>query len=112
VPEFSQVVFEHRNFVIGFIHLMMLGVISGFLFSFLLKQNLVNSSRSFHLGMYSFLLGFVLTEMLLLIQGVKFYFGSGILSNYYLLLFISSILLPIGIALFLFNIIIHKNNET
>ena len=109
-PEFSEVVYEHRNFVIGFIHLLMLGVVSGFLFSFILKGDLVRYSRSLYFGVFSFIFGFVLTELLLLIQGYKFYFGSGMLSNYYLLLFLFSILLPLGILLLLINIIKHKKH--
>ncbi|WP_147678265.1 hypothetical protein [Algibacter pacificus] len=108
VSEFSNVVYTHRNFVIGFIHLLMLGVISGFLFSFILKNNLLAYSKRLYIGIYSFLLGFVLTEMLLLIQGYKFFVGSGMLSNYYLLLFLCSTLLPFGIALILFNLIKNK----
>lgn len=112
VPEFSQVVYEHRNFVIGFIHLLMLGVISGFLFSFILKQHLFSTSKTLYLGISSFLLGFVLTEILLLIQGLKFYFGNGTISNYYILLFLFSVLLPLGIGFLLYNIIKHNNNAT
>ena len=109
VPEFSQVVYEHRNFVIGFIHLLMLGVISGFLFAFILNSNLTTNSKTLNFGIYSFLSGFVLTELLLLIQGVMFYFGRGILPDYYLLLFLFSILLPLGIGTVLFHIVKHKN---
>lgn len=111
-PEFSLVVFEHRNFIIGFIHLMMLGIISGFLFSFILNTQLVRFTKSLYIGVYSFLLGFVLTEMLLLIQGCKFYFGEGILNNYNMLLFLFSILLPLGILFILLHIIKTKQDET
>ena len=112
LPEFSQVVYEHRNFVIGFIHLLMLGVISGFLFAFILKGDVVTFSKTLNFGIYSFLLGFVLTELLLLIQGVLFYLGSDILPQYYLLLFLFSIFLPLGIGFILFNTIKHKTYET
>lgn len=112
LPEFAEVVYNHHNFVIGFIHLLMLGVISGFLFAFILKSDLVNASKSLSIGMYCFLLGFVLTELLLLIQGAMFYFGIGILSNYYLLLFLFSILLPLGISFILVNIIKNKTYGT
>lgn len=108
IPEFSLVVFEHRNFVIGFIHLMMLGVITGFLFSFILNSKLVRFTNSLTIGIYSFLLGFVFTEIVLLIQGYKFYFGTGILQNYYIILFLFSILLPLGIFFILLNIIKTK----
>ncbi|AUC83636.1 hypothetical protein [Lacinutrix sp. Bg11-31] len=110
IPEFSQVVFDHRNFVIGFIHLMMLGIISGFLFSFIINTKLVRFTKSLYIGVYSFVLGFVLTEVLLLIQGYKFYFGEGILTNYYILLFLFSILLPLGILFIVFNILKTKQH--
>lgn len=111
-PEFSQMVYTHRNLVIGFIHLLMLGAITGFLFSFILQSGLVAYKKSLYFGIYAFISGFVLTELLLAIQGAKFYFGSGVLKNYYLLLFIFSILLALGIAFLLLNIITHKNHAT
>lgn len=111
LPEFAESLYLHRNFVIGFIHLLMLGVITGFLFAFIMKNDLVTFNKTLSIGMYSFLLGFVLTEIILLIQGLKFFFGNGILPNYYVLLFISSIFLPLGIALLLLNTIKTKTNE-
>lgn len=110
LPGFSQVVFEHRYFVIGFIHLLMLGVISGFLFSFIFKNELITYSKTLYIGISSFILGFILTEGLLLIQGVSFYTRSGILPNYYRLLFLFSILLPLGIGFLLYTIIRHKKH--
>lgn len=111
-PEFSVVVYTHHNFVVGFIHLVMLGIISGFLFSFILQSRLVEYTNSLYIGIYTFITGFLLTELLLVIQGAKFYFGYGLLSNYYLLLFLFSILLPLGISFLLFNIITYKNYAT
>ena len=108
IPEISQVAYQHRNFVIGFIHLTMLGVISGFLFAFILQSKLVLNDKWLHGGIYAFVLGFVLTEILLIVQGCLFYFESGFMSNYYLLLFLFSLLLPLGIALIITNILKHK----
>lgn len=112
LPEFSQVAFTHHNFIIGFIHLLMLGIITGFLFSFLLNNKSTNNSIYLSIGVYSFILGFVLTEFLLFLQGLNYYFGSGMLSNYYELLFIFSTLLPIGISFILFNFFKHKQYAT
>jgi hypothetical protein len=108
LPEFSQVVYTHRNLVVGFIHLLMLGLITGFLFAFIVNSVLARFTRALYFGVTSFLTGFILTEILLIIQGVRFYFGIGLLPNYYLLLFISSIFLPLGIGLILYNIITSK----
>ena len=112
LPEFSKVVYNHRNFVIGFIHLLMLGVITGFLFAFILKNNLIKDSKILNIGIYSFILSFLLTELLLLIQGIIFYLGSGMLPHYYLLLFLFSIFLPLGISVLLYTIIKSKTYAT
>jgi hypothetical protein len=111
-PEFSEAVYTHRNLVIGFIHLLMLGVITGFLMAFILKSKYVVYTNTLKTGIYSLLLGFVLTEVLFLIQGCKFYLGSGLLPNYYFGLFLSSIFLPLGIVLFTINILKHKTHES
>jgi len=110
IPEISNVAYQHRNFVIGFIHLTMLGVISGFLFAFLLQNSLIKHSKTLTFGMYAFILGFVLTELILLIQGGCFYFGIGLLPNYYLILFLCSILLPLGIGCSIYNILKTNKN--
>jgi hypothetical protein len=104
IPEISNTAFQHRNLVIGFIHLTMLGVISGFLLTFIIQNNLVTLNKNLTFGMYAFVLGFVLTELIIVIQGCLFYIGNGLLPNYYVLLFLSSILLPLGIVSLIFNI--------
>lgn len=112
IPEVSQMAFQYKNFVIGFIHLAMLGVVSGFLFSFLLQTNLMKQTKLLTFGILSFILGFILTEAILGVQGILFYLGQGIIPNYYLILFLCSILLPLGIGCFIFNIIKTKNHVT
>lgn len=106
IPEFSEVVFMHRNLVIGFIHLVMLGMITGFLFAFLYSEQ--KPTVLLKLGLYSFLSGFVLTEVILLVQGIRFYLGVGLISNYYLFLFLFSVLLPLGILFILLNFVNQK----
>lgn len=109
---FSKIVFTNTNFIIGFIHLLMLGCVTGFLFAFLLQSKLVTYNKSLLIGLYSFILGFVLTEILLLVQGVLLYFGNGICNNYHLLLFFFSTLLFIGICFLLIHIITNKHHAT
>lgn len=108
-PEVSSMAYQYHNFVIGFIHLMMLGVISGFLFAFLLESSLVTiNSKYLNLGIYSFIIGFVATEFLLLVQGLFYYLALGMIPNYYMLLFIFSILLPLGILFIFLNLLNHE----
>ena len=109
-PGVAEMAYQYRNFVIGFIHLTMLGVVTGFLFSFLLQHpNLIKQTTLLKVGIYSFLLGFITTEILLFGQGWLYFLGVGMLPHYYLILFLSSIFLPFGILLFILNII---NNDT
>tara|TARA_R110002049_G_scaffold307773_2_gene509422 strand:+ start:8137 stop:9219 length:1083 start_codon:yes stop_codon:yes gene_type:complete len=110
IPEIAAVAYQHRNLVIGFIHLLMIGVITGFLFGFILQGKLVTFNLGLRLGIFTFILGFVLTECLLIIQGGMFYFAKGIIPNYYLLLFIFSTLLPLGIAFIIFNLLKQKTH--
>ena len=98
VPELAQVSHHIRNFVIGYIHLTMLGIITGFLFGFALQNDFLNSgNRIQKWGISVFLLGFVTTEILLFLQGIWFFFGKGAFPNYYQNLFLSSIFLPAGL---------------
>ncbi|PJJ09209.1 hypothetical protein CLU83_2545 [Flavobacterium sp. 1] len=100
VPELAQVSHEIRNFVIGYIHLTMLGIITGFLFGFALQNDFLNSQNKIQkLGIYIFLLGFVATEILLFLQGTWLLLKSGAFPNYYQNLFFLSIFLPAGLLL-------------
>ena len=111
VPEISEVAYQHRNLVIGFIHLLMLGVITGFLFAFILQNKWVTFNTWLNFGIYTFILGFVLTELFLILQGGMFYFQLGAIPNYYLFLFVSSIFLPLGIGSIIINILKTKTHE-
>ena len=100
VPELTQVSHQIRSFVIGYIHLTMLGIITGFLFGFALQNDFLNSeNRIQKWGITVFLLGFVTTEILLFLQGIWFLLGKGAFPNYYQNLFLSSIILPAGLLL-------------
>lgn len=114
VPMFSTAVYEHHNFVIGFIHLTMLGVVSGFLFAFLFQAKIIQLNYSSKLGVYLFLLGIISTESILFVQGALWYLQEGMLPHYFDILFIASILLPLGILiLFLsYKTQYHYGNKT
>ncbi|WP_237702574.1 hypothetical protein [Bizionia argentinensis] len=112
VPQFSSELYAHHNFIIGFIHMAMLGVISGFLFAFLLQSKTITSNIFVSTGLFLFLLGFILTEAILFIQGAFYYLGLGVLPNYYYILFAASILLPVSIAIILISYIKQKHYGT
>ncbi|MFO8147420.1 MAG: hypothetical protein ACQEWG_14170 [Bacteroidota bacterium] len=113
LPEVAELSSQIRNFVIGFIHLLMLGVISGFLLAYLFESKLVNlKSTWIKYGTGSFLLGFITTEILLFIQGGKFYYGSGLIPNYYTALFAFSGFLVIGILFIAVSVLRTPNPNT
>lgn len=100
IPGLDQISHQIRNFVIGYIHLTMLGIITGFLLGFALQNKLVNGKNSMICwGIQLFLLGFVATEMLLFLQGGYFFFDQGQLPGYQQKLFIASISLPAGLLM-------------
>ncbi|MFH7001714.1 hypothetical protein [Flavobacterium bizetiae] len=100
LPELAHVSHQIRNFVIGYIHLTMLGIITGFLFGFALQNDFLNSRNRIQTwGIAIFLFGFFTTEILLFLQGIWFFLGKGTVQNYYQNLFLSSIFMPAGLIL-------------
>lgn len=100
VPELAQVSHQIRNFVIGYIHLTMLGIITGFLFGFAFQNVFLNPKSTIQKwGIYIFLLGFVATEVFLFLQGIWLLLKSGSFPYYYQNLFWASIFLPAGLLL-------------
>ncbi|MDT8415332.1 MAG: hypothetical protein RQ735_08125 [Flavobacteriaceae bacterium] len=99
-PKWALRSFQIKNFVIGFIHLTMLGLISGFLFYFIFQVfSKLAEKKVITFGFYLFIVGFVLSETWLFVQGFMFYLGYGLLPAYYEALFATSILLWFGILL-------------
>jgi hypothetical protein len=110
VPELAQVSHQIRNFVIGYIHLTMLGIITGFLFGFAFQTNFINAKNVMQKwGTILFLLGFVATEILLFLQGIWLFLNKGSFPDYYQNLFLSSIFLPAGLLLLTIGIIKLKS---
>lgn len=113
IPELAQVSHQIRNFVIGYIHLTMLGIITGFLFGFAFQNSFLNSKNTIQKwGTTLFLLGFVTTEILLFLQGIWLLLNKGSFPDYYQNLFLSSIFLPTGLLLLLIGIFKLKSRIT
>ena len=100
LPFVAEAAYTIRNYVVGFIHLLLLGAVSGFLLAIAFRAKLLFSDRSItRIGVFSLALGFVLSECLLFLQGTMLWWGKGFLPQYYELLFGCSLLLPLGILL-------------
>lgn len=97
IPYIATISYTVKNFVIGFIHLLMLGGMSCFLLGIYTRSHL-SLSNGLRLGISIFILGFVLSEAILFMQGLLLWMSVGFMPGYYLLLFIVSAVMAIGIA--------------
>ncbi|UPZ13775.1 hypothetical protein [Flavobacterium humidisoli] len=105
-PNLAEVSHQIRNFVIGFIHLTTLGIITGFLFGILLQNKMLSANSStLKIGVKCFILGYILTEVLLFLQGWFFFFGEASIPGYFQSILIFSILLVLGLVLMMSSII-------
>jgi hypothetical protein len=94
IPFMADLAFSIRNFIIGYLHLVLIGFISFFLFAYFIRQGQLNASRW---GLGLFILGFFLSEGLLFLQGLFFWTGWGLIPDYFRLLFWVSTLMPAGL---------------
>lgn len=99
LPVVARMAYTIRNFVIGFIHLLMLGVLTLFFFALIEQETRVFAQNRLHrVGIGLFLAGLLLSEGLLFLQGTLFWAQQGFLPYYYPTLFVASIFMPAGIA--------------
>lgn len=102
VPSIATVAYTVRNFVIGFIHLILLGVVTMFTLGYaVLNGLLADRSPWRRAGLWLLLAGFFSSELLLFLQGLMFWAALGFLPFYYEALFGLSALVPAGVLLML-----------
>ncbi len=113
IPSMAMVAYTIRNFVIGFIHLVLLGVISHFIFGYSKITGLMKmESKLSQIGIAIFIGSFLLTEITLFFQGLLLWTAYGFVPFYYEGLFVFSALLPLGVLLILFGEFTqNKNNK-
>jgi hypothetical protein len=108
-PNLAEVSHQIRNWVIGFIHLTTLGIITGFLFGILLQNNLLTrKAYLLKIGVKYFFFGYIITELLLVLQGLFYYTGKGLFFGYYEAIFGASIFIVAGLLLILISVIKTK----
>lgn len=69
-PELATLAFGFRPIVIGYLHLVLLGLLTIFIIAFLKHQGLIPAGGLRKKGLIIFVAGIVLQELLLMIQGV------------------------------------------
>jgi hypothetical protein len=111
VPRFGRLAFGFRPVIIAYLHLVMLGFISFFMVGFFIKEKLVYAdSGMWHKGLFIFITGVVLTEVLLLIQALSA-INNVIQSSLPILLFAAATILVAGIFLMLVSQLKLNNNN-
>lgn len=110
-PTLNQFVFGHRPVIIGYLHLVMLGFVSFFVFAFAISQGLVNvKSSPAKSGIWIFVTGVLANEVGLMLQGF-----SGILYTTMkwipVFLFCASVTMFVGLALLGISQLRARNRE-
>jgi hypothetical protein len=112
VPQVAILAFTIRNYVIGFIHLNMLGAISLMLFAMALLQGwFISTHRMARAGLSLFTAGVLLSEMLLFAQGTLWWLGLGNMPGYYAWLVACSALIPLGVTILLVHALRIRSSE-
>jgi hypothetical protein len=99
-PKLSDLAFGFRPIVIGYLHLVLLGVISIFIIGFLLSSELLTVKKYFVPAVWVLITGIILNEILLMLQGV-----AGL--SYIIIPYINECLL--GAAIIMFTGILMMN---
>lgn len=99
VPVFSNIAFGFRPVVVAYLHLVFLGVISLFIIGYVLGWIMNRLSKTAKMGMILFVIGIVLSETALMIQGV-FAIGYHIVPYINEAIFGITILMFLGVLLF------------
>jgi hypothetical protein len=110
LPVVATISYTIKNYVIGFIHLIVLGSVTFSVAGVLLEQGHLPYQPSDKRGWLLILAGFVITEFLLMGQGTLLWMEAGFIPNYHFLLFLASIPMPVGISLVLTGLM-RKSHE-
>ena len=86
VPYLSKLAYEFRPIVISYLHLVLLCIISLGLISYLYENNLLNKNKSTLIGIYHFVIGIFINEIILTLQGIASF-------SYFLLPYTNEVLL-------------------
>ena len=70
-PPLSTLAFGFRPIVIGYLHLVLLGVITVFLIGYMVLNNLIRPNKVAFTGISVFIIGIFINEIILMFQGVN-----------------------------------------
>jgi mono/diheme cytochrome c family protein len=103
-PAVAVIAYTIRMYVVGFLHLVLLGGMSLGIAGLAMAEGRIPSSFSSRIGWVLVSLAFVGTEILLFGQGTLVWLQWGYLSWYHMGMFVLSVLFPLGLSLALFSL--------
>ncbi len=102
IPYLATVAYTIRGYVVGFVHLILLGILTPFVLGYAGRSSLLNLRPPLtKTGIALLLAGFLSSEALLFFQGTLLWAAKGFLPHYHELLFLISVLMPTGVGLIL-----------
>lgn len=106
IPSISQLAFGFRPIVIAYLHLILLAIISVFLLTFLVVNEVLPINRKMKFGINLLVSCIYLTEIILAVQGIAS-FTYTVIPFINELLFILSCIMLIGILIIVWNFVVN-----
>lgn len=94
IPQLEELAFRNKSIVLAYLHLSLLGVITSLLFAQMIHLKWIAMRLASKLGLVLFVLGFISTEFILVINGLGYFFS-------YLPIIIGSFSMVMGVLLLL-----------
>ncbi len=99
-PYIADLAFQLKDFVIGYLHLVFLGVVITAMIAFLNYFKLLSIPKGF---LWLFLIAFITTEALIFYKAVAFWIGLPFFRDYYIYLALLSCLFPFAVGILFFK---------
>ncbi len=96
-PFIAEISYTIRNYVIGFIHLIMLGSVTFTLVAIMLNENFLANNKLTRFGWGLFSIAFILKELALFLQGTLLWLKKGFIPHYHEIILVVTALLPIAL---------------
>ncbi|MCW5909122.1 MAG: hypothetical protein KIS94_14750 [Chitinophagales bacterium] len=103
LPAIADAAYRYPNFIIAYLHLVFIGFMSFFLFAFFMKKEIMSANRIASVGMLLLFTGFVVTELLLVLQALTAWLGLAPIPSFSYYLFYFSVCMPAGLLLLVSN---------
>lgn len=103
LPYFADLAYTIRDFTIGYLHLVFIGFITFFLFAFLIRYGELRLSSIGRTGLFLFSSGFVISELILFVQGILIWQAHSLFPYFAPVLFFFSLLVLAGSLFLIIN---------